>query len=136
MKAEHKRLKGMTLTELLVVLAILGVLLLLAFPVLKPLFSVTHSLEAQTNLKHLATLQETHFLRTTKYSEQFSSLGFEQAKLISQENGTAHYQIDIVTISGDNFLARATSVTDFDGDGIFNVWEIDKNKIPKEITPD
>lgn len=136
MRLNKHKLKGMTLTELLVVLAILGVLLLLAFPVLKPLFSVTHALEAQTNLKHLATLQETHFLKTTKYSDQFSSLGFEQAKLVSQENGTAHYQIEIVQISRDNFLARATAISDFDGDGVFNVWEIDKNKIPKEITPD
>ena len=39
MKTLNPTLKAMTLTELLVVLAILGVLLLLSFPVLKPLFS-------------------------------------------------------------------------------------------------
>ena len=54
-KMKHRHaFKGMTLTELLVVLAILGVLLLLAFPVLRPLFAKTHALEAKTNLKHLS----------------------------------------------------------------------------------
>ena len=49
---------AMTLTELLVVMAILGILLLLALPVLKPLFSRTHAIEAKTQLKHLAELQK------------------------------------------------------------------------------
>lgn len=135
MKQKHT-LSGMTLTELLVVLAILGILLLMAFPVLRPIFSVTHSIEAQANLKHLAKLEDMHFLQTSSYSDQFQKLGFEQAKLVSEENGTAHYRIEIVESSPSNFLARATAITDFDGDGAFNVWEVDKNGIPREITPD
>ncbi|MEO0899584.1 MAG: type IV pilin protein [Bacteroidota bacterium] len=136
MQHQPYKLKGMTLTELLVVLAIVGLLLMMAFPVLKPLFGITHSLEAKSNLKHLATLQETYYLTNYKYSDQFPSIGFEQAKLIDQDNGTAHYRIEIVKISQDNFLARATSITDFDGDGVFNVWEIDKGKNPREVVAD
>lgn len=130
------RLKGMTLTELLVVLAILGVLILLAFPVLKPIFVKTYSLEARTNLKHLANLQEQFYMERFSYAADFSQIGFQQAKLISQENGTAHYQIEVVRASREAFLARATAITDFDGDGILNVWEIDKEGIPREVTPD
>ena len=130
------KLKGMTLTELLVVLAILGVLLLLATPVLRPLFTATHSMEAKLNLKHLAELQKTHYMEHTKFSSAFYEIRFEQAKLVSEPNGTAHYQIEILKADRDNFLARATAVTDFDGDGAFNVWEVDKNGIPKEVIPD
>ncbi|MEO0470838.1 MAG: prepilin-type N-terminal cleavage/methylation domain-containing protein [Bacteroidota bacterium] len=130
------RLKGMTLTELLVVLAILGILLLLAFPVLKPIFSKTYSMEAKTNLKHLAQLQEIHFLEKISYADQFQPIGYEHARLVNQENGTAHYQIEIIRAGRDDFLARATAITDFDGDGTFNVWEVDKSGIPKEIQPD
>ncbi|MEL6252621.1 MAG: prepilin-type N-terminal cleavage/methylation domain-containing protein [Bacteroidota bacterium] len=136
MDNKKHRLKGMTLTELLVVLAILGVLLLMAFPVLKPLFSKTHSLEAKTNLKHLAELQKIHFLEATRYANEFYALGFEQAKLVSEPEGTAHYEITILTAGNDNFLARASSITDFDGDGTLNVWEVDKSGIPKEVVPD
>ncbi|MEM6801597.1 MAG: prepilin-type N-terminal cleavage/methylation domain-containing protein [Bacteroidota bacterium] len=131
-----KKLKGMTLTELLVVLAILGVLLLLAFPVVKPLFAKTYAMEAKQNLKHLAELQKVHYLEHMKYSDEFYAVGFETAPLVSQENGTAHYQIEILKAGRDDFFARATSITDFDGDGSFNVWEIDKQGIPREVVPD
>lgn len=130
------KLKGMTLTELLVVLAILGILLLLAFPVLKPLFTKTYQMEAKTNLKHLAQLQKVYHMENIRYSDQFGDLGFEQASLVSQENGTAHYQVEIVKANQNEFVARATAITDFDGDGTFNVWEIDKGGKPREIIPD
>lgn len=129
------KLKGMTLTELLVVLAILGVLLLLAFPVLKPLFSKTHAIEAKTNLKHLAELQKVYHLEHYRFAPEVEAVGFEQVKLIS-ENGTAHYQIELVRVDQQDFLARATSITDFDGDGVMNVWEIDRGAIPREVQPD
>lgn len=128
--------RAMTLTELLVVLAILGVLLLLSFPVLRPLFSKTHALEAKTNLKHLSELQKVYHMEYTRYTDQFQDLGFEPARLVSDENGTAHYKIEIFQASPDEFSARATSITDFDGDGNYNVWEINHSGIPREITPD
>ena len=40
------------------------------------------------------------------------------------------------TFVQNHFLARATSVTDFDGDGQFNSWEIDQDAPPKEVIPD
>ncbi|MEL6654572.1 MAG: type IV pilin protein [Bacteroidota bacterium] len=130
------RLKGMTLTELLVVLAILGILILLAFPRLNSLFGKTYSLEARTNLKYLAELQDKYFMEHFSYAQEFQKVGFDHNQLVSQENGVAHYQIEVVQASRETFLARATAITDFDGDGVFNVWEIDKNGIPREVTPD
>lgn len=126
----------MTLTELLVVLAILGVLLLIAFPVVKPLFSKTYALEAKTNLKHLSELQKVYYLEHMQYGEQFSRVGFEHAKLVHESDGSAHYQIEILRADREGFKARATAVTDFDGDGAMNVWEIDHRGIPQEIIPD
>ena len=127
---------GMTLTELLVVLAILGILLLLSFPVLKPIFARTHAIEAKTNLRHLAKLEDTYFMQRFSFSDHFQALGYEHAKLVSQEDGTAHYRIEIVKADRENYLARATAITDFDGDGAFNTWEIDKSGIPRELVPD
>lgn len=128
--------RAMTLTELLVVLAILGILLLLAFPALKPLISRTYAMEARQNLKHLANLEESYFLENIRYADELSQIGFQQAKLVTSENGTAHYQVEIVKAGADGFLAKATAVTDFDGDGIYNVWEIDKNGQPRETIAD
>jgi type IV pilus assembly protein PilE len=130
------KLKSMTLTELLVVLAILGILLLMAFPVLSPLFSSTYAMEAKTNLSHLAHLQEVHHLTQRRYAKAFPELHFEQAPLVNEENGTAHYQIEILHADREQFSARATAITDFDGDGQFNVWEIDQRGVPREVQPD
>jgi type IV pilus assembly protein PilE len=54
-----KRIPAFTLSELLVVLVIIGILILMAFPVLMPLISRTRSVEAKQALKHLHSLQKT-----------------------------------------------------------------------------
>ena len=67
---KNYRMKAMTLTELLIVLAILGILVLLALPNFTSIFQKTRSKEAQLNLKHLSTLQKTYFLVDKLSSEK------------------------------------------------------------------
>ena len=62
-------------------------------------------------------------------------LGFEQEKL-TKDGGNANYLIEVVEASNNSFKVRATSVVDFDNDGVFNVWEIDENKKLTEVTKD
>lgn len=135
LESNKLKLKAMTLTELLVVLAILGILVLLAFPVVMPLFQKARSTEAKIQLKHVCTLQKTYFLENAHYSKEPKEIGFEQAELDAQ-GGTAHYRIEIVEASSNTFLARAIAETDFDGDGQMNIWEIDQGCQPKEVVED
>lgn len=135
MKHLNKKLKGFTLAELLVVLAIIGILVLLALPVLMPLISKTKSLEAQLQLKHLLQLEKSYFFIHSKYSNSLDYVGYEQAKLVTQD-GHANYKIEVVEASTRGFKAKATSVTDFDQDGQFNVWEVDEQENVKEVTKD
>jgi type IV pilus assembly protein PilE len=130
-----KKIKGFTLAELLVVLAIIGILVLLALPSLMPLISKTKAMEAQLQLKHLMQLEKSYFFVHSKYSNSIDDLGFEQAKLVTQD-GHANYKVEVVEASAKSFKARATSVTDFDQDGEINVWEIDSNENLKEVTKD
>lgn len=121
--------------ELLIVLIIIGILVLLALPNLMPLISKAKSTEAQLQLEHIHTLEKTYFYLHSKYSSDFTEISFEPAVLTTQ-GGNANYQIEVVESTNTAFKARATAITDFDGDGILNVWEVDQDKHIKEITPD
>jgi type IV pilus assembly protein PilE len=133
--SRQNSLKAFTLTELLVVLVIIGILVLLALPNLLPLISRAKSTEAQLQLEHLYTLEKTYFYMHSKYSTDLKELGFEQEKL-TKDGGNANYTIEIVSASNNAFVAKATAMTDFDGDGTFNVWQVDQDKNLKETTPD
>lgn len=129
------RLKGMTLIELLLVLALIGILLSMAVPKLMPLIGRTKSLEAQMQLKHILNLQKNYFYINSKYSSSLDDLGFEQSKLVTEE-GKANYKIEIVEASNKSFIAKALSVTDFDQDGQMNVWQINQDEEIKEVAKD
>jgi type IV pilus assembly protein PilE len=135
MKTKNFKLRAFTLTELLVVLVIIGILVLLALPNLMPLISKAKSTEAQFQLEHLHTLQKTYFYQYSRYSSTPSEIGYDQLKLTTQ-GGTANYLVEITQATSNTFAAKATAVTDFDGDGVFNVWEVDQDKNIKEVTPD
>lgn len=130
-----RKIEGFTLEELLVVLVIIGILILLALPNLTPLISRAKAIEAQQQLTFLQSQEKSYFYTYSRYTESFSDLGFEQVKLVT-EGGTANYKVEVVESGVQGFKARATAVVDFDGDGVFNVWEIDQDKKLVEVTKD
>ena len=133
----QKRLKAYTLTEILVVLVIIGILILLALPNLLPLITKAKSMEAKTQLSHIQTLEQSYFYEHSKYSKDLTEIGFIQDKLVTDgKDARANYRIEIVNANNTGFTARATAVVDFNGNGTFNVWEIDQDKTLKEVTPD
>ena len=136
MRKIHKtKLKAFSLPELLVVLVIIGILVLIALPNLMPLISKAKATEAQQQLTFLHTLQKNHFYTHSKYSLSLEELGFEQQALVSN-GGNANYRIEVIEASEQGFKATATAVVDFDGDGEYNVWEINQDKELKETVRD
>jgi type IV pilus assembly protein PilE len=134
-KPTAHRFKTFTLMEVLVVLIIIGILVLLALPNLMPLITKAKSTEAKLQLEHVYTLEKNYFFERSHYSKELNEISFEQDKL-STSGGQANYQIEIIDATNTTFRARATAVVDFNGNGIFNVWEIDQDKNLVEKTPD
>jgi type IV pilus assembly protein PilE len=129
------KVAGYNLQEVLVVLVIIGILLLLALPNLMPLISKAKSTEAQLQLSHIYNSQTTYRYMYSKYSPDLSEIDFEAPKTVN-EGGRANYKYEILSATNSSFKARAEAITDFDGDGILNVWEIDENGAPKQIVKD
>lgn len=133
----RQKVKAYTLTEILVVLVIIGILVLLALPNLMPLITKAKTTEAKLQLEHLAKLQQSYFFENSKYSSDLNQIGFVQDKLTSDgKDGKANYKIEITSANNNSFSAKASAVADFDGDGVFNVWTIDQDKNLKEVTAD
>lgn len=130
-----KKLPSFNLQEMLLVLAIMGILLLIALPNFMPLISKTKAQEAKIQLKYISNLQKQHQYLRSKYSADFDEINYEVPRTVL-ENGTANYNYEVVEASVNTYKARATAVVDFDGDGVFNVWEIDNEGNPKEIIKD
>lgn len=124
--------KAYSMTEILIVLCIIGIILLMVLPNQTSVISQAKSIEAQAMLNQVYGLQKSHFYRFSKYSGNIEELGFEQ-ELTVEEGGQAVYKIEIVEASTTTFVARATAVSDLDGDGSFNTWEINENKVLTEV---
>lgn len=131
----NSKLPAYNLQEILIVLVIIGILLLLALPNLMPLISKAKSIEAQTQLKYIYNSQTTYRYMYSKFSNDLNELDFIAPKTV-KEDGTGNYVYEILNASNTNFKARATAITDFDGDGVYNVWEIDENGNPKQTLKD
>jgi len=126
---------GFSLTELMVVLVIIGVLVLLALPRLLPIVTKAKTTEAKLMLKQVHTLQQTFKFENDRYASALSDIGFEQSKLVT-DGGQARYRIEVISADLKTFVAQAVAVVDFDEDGVFNVWTVDESGVIKEKVPD
>lgn len=124
-----------SLAEILIVLAIMGILIMLVVPKQAGVASRTKSLEAQQELKMIHNLQYAYFLQFSKYSSDIQEINYIPHKLLT-EGGSALYEVSIYEASPTGFKAKAEAVQDFNGDGKRNIWEIDQEGQLKEIQPD
>ncbi len=130
-----KQVQGFTLSELLLVVAIIGVLLLAALPNQTSVLSKAKSVEAKLQLQQAYALQRSYFFEHSKYAASLSEAGYEQVKTVDI-GGMANYLLTMEVFQNGQFLITARAVVDFDNDGKFNEWTIDQDKVLKETVPD
>lgn len=123
------------MTELMVVLVIIGVLTLLALPRLMPLVTRAKTTEAKLMLKQVYTLEKSFKYEHDVYSTSLIDIGFEQETLVT-DGGQARYRVEILTADEKSFSAQATAVVDFNNNGTLNVWITDQTGAIGEKVPD
>jgi type IV pilus assembly protein PilE len=124
-----------SLPEILIVLAIIGILIMLVVPNQAGVASRTKSLEAQQELKMVQNLEYAYFLQFSKYVNDLNAINYIPHKTVVA-GGTANYEVSILEATPTGFKAKAEAVQDFDGDGTKNIWEIDQDGVLKETQPD
>jgi len=135
MKKKITEFKAFTLSELLVVLVIVGILIAIAIPSFLPLINKAKATEAKIQLKHLHSLQKIYFYEYASFTKDLNKLNFEQTKATNGEVDGI-YDIEVVDATKSSYVARAEARDDFDGDGIFNIWEINQDGDLTEVVQD
>lgn len=130
-----RRLKAFSLAELLIVLAIMGILIMLVVPNTSSVASRAKAIEAKQELMMIYNLESSYKLEYSKYSNDFEKLGYIPHQT-TKTGGTANYELTMNSASNENFEAQATATEDFDGDGQINIWTISKDGVPNEKQPD
>lgn len=131
----HKKLQAFSMLQIMGAILIAGILTAIAVPNIMKMVTKAKQGEAKSQLEHLYSLERLHFMEYSKYSSSLEDIDFEQQLLVT-DGGGARYKIEIVAADNTTFTATATAVQDFDGDGIFNVWEINHDRILKETQKD
>ena len=97
-----RKIKGFTLIELMIVVAIIGIMAAIAIPNFISYMCKSKQSEAKTNLGAISTSQEAYAAETNSYSSSFSTIGFVT-------KGSPRYTYVIDTANTTAFRAVASS---------------------------
>src|SRR5579863_3525090 len=97
-----KKISGFTLVELIITLAMIGILSGICLPVYSQHITHAHRLEAELSLIKLSNALEKYYLLNNTYENAtFSKLNF------SDITPSHHYQLHIVSTTSSDFLIKA-----------------------------
>ena len=114
----RKKDKGFTLIELMIVVAIIGILAAIAIPNFLRYQAKTKQSEAKTNLGAIFTSQVTYFGEEDTYAN-VSNIGWAP-------EGTTRYAYTMVSADVDSFTAEAEG--NVDADSATDIWQMDDTR--------
>jgi len=102
----HRKMQGVTMLELMIVVVIIGIMAAIAYPNYRDVAARAKRNEAKAALLQIATSQERFYLNNNTYSNDMTQLGFPTDPFISDSGS---YTIDITPgADASDFSATAT----------------------------
>lgn len=105
-KNMYKKMRGVTLIELMIVVIVLGILAVVAYPNYRDFASRAKRNEAKAALLQIATNQERFYLNNQAYTNDMTRLGFNVANNFVTETGS--YRISVAGANAATYTATAT----------------------------
>ena len=137
--------KGFSLTELMIVVAIIGILATIAIPNFLRYQAKAKQTEAKSNLVALHTSEIAYFAENNGFIDDFNAVGFGVsgasqryyyelggATLGTLPPGCTASGLDVVSATG----FTAVAIGNVDGDATCDVWTIDDQKVLTNVTND
>ena len=137
--------KGFSLTELMIVVAIIGILATIAIPNFLQYQAKAKQTEAKNNLVAIHTGEIAYFAENNGYIDDFNAIGFGvsgSSQRYYYELGKANTGVlppgctesSLDKVDATNFVAVA--IGNIDGDATCDVWTIDQDKVLTNVTND
>lgn len=101
----RKYMRGITLTELMIVVVIVGILATVAYPNYREFVARAKRTEAKSMLLQVASMQERFYLQNNSYTTDLTSLGFANAA--NQVSDSGSYQLNVTAADANDFTAVA-----------------------------
>ncbi len=98
--------KGFSLIELLIAVAIVGILAAIAYPSYVDQVRKSRRTEAQDLLMDIAQREERFYAQNATYTNDLTVLNYSVASNLPTENG--HYQVSITSATATNYTIEAT----------------------------
>ena len=96
---------GLTLIELMIVLVLLGILTIIAYPNYRDMAARATRNEAKAALLQIAAQQERWYLNNNTYTTQMTNLGYDVDTNFITDSGS--YEVNVTFADTNNFSATA-----------------------------